>query len=285
MLTALNRLFGGTAAGSSSTTQPQNPRDPEATLSRRGFLATAVTAIAAGCSPDPQKATPSLTNSTLPAVPKIVADQRIIRVLQDPKVPAVVLDALKNPEVHATLHRIATSSQNPVSYVRNAPYANSDCVVVLQHLLNLGREAAITQLLNYAEGLKQAARSMPPESSDKAASLQAEATGLQRYANRAPAALKLDGDYGPASHRLRGFFTMVKNIVSGLTFPHTKVDTGANDTAIGPLTLNALFQHDPGIGYVLLADPDTYRASLAALPPSPTTTNSIGKVSRKQPAQ
>lgn len=209
--------------------------------------------------------TPSLTNASLPAAPKITADPKIIAVLKDPKIPAEVRSALLNPDVQSTLHWIATSSASPVTYVRNADYANPECVKVLQHLLNAGREAAITNALNYAAGREKAAQSPPPNDpyhGHRAEAYREEAKWLKSYALHAPPQLKTDGDYGRASHTLRGFITQVANTTSARQFQHVKVDVGANDTAIGPKTLNLLFRSSPGIAYALMSDPTVYSVSV-----------------------
>ena len=256
-------------------------QDIKNTVGRWGAIATAALALA-GCSRNgpetaPAKEPLSLTNTSLPAAPRISPDPRIIAVLKDQKLPAQVLQALKNPDVQSTLHRIATSAENPESYVRNAPYASQESVVVLQHLLNMGRGAAITNALNYAAQREQTARQMHASDAPRAERYRQEAEGMRRYATRAPGALKLDGDYGVASHNLRGFFTMVYNMTSGGQFPHVQVDKGANNTAIGPKTLNLLFRNDPGLGYLLLADPATYRVSLDSPTNGQAATNGVGK--------
>jgi hypothetical protein len=260
-------------------------QDVRNAIGRLGAIATAALALT-GCSrsnPETNTKAHSLTNVTLPTAPLIAPDQRIIALLKDPKLPVQVVNALKNPEVQATLHRIATNTENPESYVRNAPYASTECVVVLQHLLNVGRGAAITNALNYAEGIKQRARAIARSDPGRSEELFKTANGIRRYAERAPSLLKPDGRYGPDSHNLRGFLTQVENIVSGLTFPHKKVDVGANDTAIGPMTLNLLFRYDRGVGYLLLADPATYKVSVDALTNSSlATTNSVRRVTKSK---
>jgi hypothetical protein len=55
--------------------------------------------------------------------------------------------------------------------------------------------------------------------------------------------LALDGDFGRRCHKRRALITQVANITSN--FPHTKEDSGANDTAIGPRTLRLLTETKP----------------------------------------
>lgn len=260
-------------------------QDVRNAIGRLGAIATAALALT-GCSrsnPETNTKAHSLTNLTLPTAPLIAPDQRIIALLKDPKLPVQVVNALKNPEVQAILHRIATNTENPESYVRNAPYASTECVVVLQHLLNVGRGAAITNALNYGEGREKRARDIAPSDPIGSGRLLDEANRIRRYAQRAPSPIQEDGDYGRESHNLRGFITQVENWVSGGTFLHKKVDEGQSDTKIGSRTLNLLFRSDPGLRYLLLADPAMYQVSLQALTnSSPATTNSVRRVTKSK---
>jgi hypothetical protein len=175
-----------------------------------------------------------------------------------------VRNALINPTNRAVLQRIATSpGEAPVSYNRNADYASPEITLVLQHLLGVARSSAISKANAYADNLAQLATIRAQEHTGRPEQLRMQADSLRRYARLAPQAPKLDGDFGPASHKARGFITIVENTVTGGQFPHVKVDSRANDTAIGPKTLRLLLDSSPQLGYIIDSDPTVFALSVA----------------------
>jgi hypothetical protein len=200
-----------------------------------------------------------LTNATLPAPPKAVANEAVVALFLNPRVPSSVKQALLNPRTHDILHQIVTSSENgqPFSYNRHLhqQYGGKDTVIIIQHLLNESRDIAIKRGNDFAKKLDLDAGSVALPVHAKR--LRDEAKALRQYVKRAPAPVALDGDYGAKSHSVRAFTTMVENWVTKYEVPfnHQKEDRGANDTAIGPQTFKRIFfRADPTIGAALSGD-------------------------------
>lgn len=211
-------------------------------------LVTAVTLLT-GCGKSPEPVSKdqdsNLAKSTLPAAPLISANPAIVALFSDTKIPAEVRESLANPRVHNILHSIWESKDSamPISYVRNvhAPADGVATVKVLQHLLNNALPPTIEKgRIHHNALLTEAQGDTSRFKEDKLAA----AAWMNKYLSQAPAPLKIDGDYGPGSHKLRAFITQVANDTSH--FPHAKEDRGANDTAIGPRTLKLLTETTPG---------------------------------------
>jgi hypothetical protein len=189
----------------------------------------------------------------------VVANEAVVGLFLNPRVPSSVKQALLNPGTHDILHQIVTSGENgqPFSYNRHLhqQHGGKDTVIVIQHLLNESREVAIKRGLDFATKLDRDAGSVALPVHEKR--LRDEAKALREYVKRAPKPVPLDGDYGPKSHALRAFTTQVENWVTKYEVPfnHQKEDRGANDTEVGPQTCKKiLFRASPAIGAAIVGD-------------------------------
>ena len=236
----------------------------------RNSAAVAVTSLGiglglwSGCTPEASKGAHkepdrnALTNALLPAVPKATANEAIVKVMLSPEISYDVKKALLNPKAHDILNGIIFSAEQgaPLTYRRN-DHPNEDgrdCVKIIQYLLNSSRDFALQKGNTLITKLEQQIKATPEQ---EARWLKEEHKSLKFMIERAPAHVKIDGDYGPASHKERAWVTYMEwQFTRHQTpFPHSVADKGANDTKIGPRTFKEiLFRAEPGIGVTISSE-------------------------------